>query len=39
MVTAPGTSSGGKFIGVDPVSEQAVTHLADLVVEGEYLDS
>ena len=37
MVTAPTTSSGGKFIGINPEDEQAVTHLADLVTDGEYL--
>ncbi len=37
MVGAPTTSSGGKFIGIDPAQEQAVTQLADLIAEGEYL--
>ncbi len=38
MVTAPTTSSGGKFIGIEPDKEQAVTQLPDWLVEGEYLN-
>ncbi len=37
MVAAPRMSSGGKFIGIDPVIENEVTQLASLVREGEYL--
>ncbi|WP_246070015.1 ABC transporter permease [Mangrovivirga cuniculi] len=37
MVASPGTSSGGKFIGIDPASEDSVTQLSQNVTEGEYL--
>jgi putative ABC transport system permease protein len=39
MVAAATTSSGGKFIGIDPAKEQAVTQLANSIVEGEYLEA
>ena len=39
MVTAPTTSSDGKFIGVNPIHEQAITQLANQIVDGEYLSS
>lgn len=37
MVTAPTTSSSGKFIGIDPIMEDSLTQLSGLIVEGEYL--
>ena len=39
MVASPALSTGGKFIGVHPEEENAVTQLAKLVVEGEYLSN
>ena len=38
MVTAPSSSSGGKFIGINPKDEQATTGLQDKIADGEYLD-
>ncbi|MCX2745466.1 FtsX-like permease family protein [Mangrovivirga sp. M17] len=37
MVASPGKSFGGKFIGIDPASEDSVTQLSHNVTEGEYL--
>ena len=37
MVAAATTSSGGKFIGIEPEQEQAITQLASTIIEGEYL--
>ncbi len=39
MIAAPTTNSGGKFIGIDPEKEQAVTQLGDLVTEGVFLEN
>jgi len=39
MVTAPSVSSGGKFIGIDPAEEDALTELSSLITKGEYLRS
>jgi len=36
--TEPENSVGIRLTGIDPVAEQAVTGLADLLVEGEYLN-
>ena len=37
MAASPTVNSGGKFIGVDPKDEHAVTQIADLVTDGEFL--
>ncbi len=37
MASSASSSSGGKFIGIDPEKENAVTKLAQQLVEGEYL--
>lgn len=37
MINAPSNSSGGKFIGIDPEKEGALTGLPDKIIDGEYL--
>ena len=39
MVASSRTSSGGKFIGIDPAREDAVTKLNSRIIEGEYLNA
>ena len=38
MVQSAKNSSGGKYIGIDPDRENEVTHLADQIIEGEFLN-
>lgn len=37
MVASSNTSTGGKFIGVDPESETRVSNINDLIAEGRFL--
>ncbi len=39
MINSPTSSAGAKLIGVNPVDEDNLTHIADLVIEGDYLST
>ncbi|MEP0985718.1 FtsX-like permease family protein [Ekhidna sp.] len=38
MINSPNTSAGAKLIGIDPIVENRLTKLEELITEGEYLN-